>query len=164
MSPESIAKLGVCHVPEGRGVFPELSVRENLLILMNGRRDGIEDAIQRFPILGKRLKQAAGQMSGGEQQMLALCPALNPDQKLLLVDELSLGLSPLLVDHLYDFIEELVARSQTIIIVEQFADKALELATSAFVMRKGTLVYEGSARELAGQTEHLHDLYMGVSS
>ena len=127
--PNKIARAGVCHVPEGRGIFPSLSLRENLLLF--SPKDKVDEAIERaassFPVLGKRLKQTAGSLSGGEQQMLAVVRAYLTNPKLVLVDEASMGLAPLVVDGLFEFLTSIAKSGTTLLIVEQYVSRALEL-------------------------------------
>jgi branched-chain amino acid transport system ATP-binding protein len=158
-----IGELGICHVPEGRGVFPNLSVAENLRLTLEGDEEKVEAALERFGRLRERLRQRAGTMSGGEQQMLAVAPAVVGGYRLLLVDELSLGLAPVVVDELFSVLADLRAAGTAMVIVEQFADRALELADHAYVLRKGTVAYRGAAAELQGNPDLLHRMYLGGS-
>jgi branched-chain amino acid transport system ATP-binding protein len=142
---------GLCHIPEGRGVFRGLTVRENLVLQSpRGEEDrAIEQAVEVFPILGKRLGQRAGTMSGGEQQMLAVAAAYTRDPSLVLVDEASLGLAPLIVDEIFAFLASLPARGTALLMVDQFVSRALEMATTVYVLRRGAVVFSGRAAELA---------------
>jgi branched-chain amino acid transport system ATP-binding protein len=149
-----LARLGVCMIPEGRSIFPNLTVTENLL-MYTFRRRGLrstaveERAVARFPVLGSRRKQLAGTLSGGEQRMLAMARALTTDPEILLLDELSMGLAPLIVEELYGVVGELVASEQlTIIMVEQFAQTALAIADAAAIMVNGELVRTGTPEEI----------------
>jgi branched-chain amino acid transport system ATP-binding protein len=155
-----IGALGICHVPEGRGVFPNLTVAENLRLALGGD-DQVARAVERFPRLGERINQRAGTLSGGEQQMLAVAPAVVGDYRLLLVDELSLGLAPVIVDELFEVLAALRTEGTSMVIVEQFAERALELADHAYVLRKGTVAFRGAAAELRGDPDLLHRLYLG---
>jgi branched-chain amino acid transport system ATP-binding protein len=157
----SIGGLGICHVPEGRGVFPNLTVAENLRLTLEGDEERTADAMERFPRLKDRLRQRAGTLSGGEQQMLAVAPAVVGGYRLLLVDELSLGLAPVIVDELFEVLAELRAGGTSMVIVEQFADRALELADHAYVLRKGTVAFRGPSAELRGDPDLLHRMYLG---
>ncbi len=157
----SIGDLGICHVPEGRGVFPNLTVAENLRLTLEGDEERISDAVERFPQLRERLRQRAGTLSGGEQQMLAVAPAVVGGYRLLLVDELSLGLAPVIVDQLFEVLAELRAAGTSMVIVEQFADRALELADHAYVLRKGTVAFRGPSADLRGDPDLLHRMYLG---
>ena len=151
---ERLARSGVCMIPEGRSIFPNLTVTENLL-MYTFRRSGLksswveERAIERFPLLGGRRKQLAGTLSGGEQRMLSLARALTTDPDILLLDELSMGLAPLIVEELYGFVGQLVASEQlTIVMVEQFVQTALSIADRAAIMVNGELVKEGEPDEI----------------
>jgi branched-chain amino acid transport system ATP-binding protein len=144
------AAAGLCHIPEGRGIFRGLTVRDNLVLQA---RPGEEDrtiarAVDAFAILGKRLGQSAGTLSGGEQQMLAVASAYARDPSLVMVDEASLGLAPLVVDQIFDFLATLPSRGAALLLVDQFANRALGLADTAYVLRRGTIVFSGGADEL----------------
>jgi branched-chain amino acid transport system ATP-binding protein len=141
---------GLCHIPEGRGVFRGLTVRENLLMQApkGHRAEAVEQAVSAFPILGKRLAQRAGTMSGGEQQMLAVAAAYTRHPTLVVVDEVSLGLAPLVLDEIFAFLASLRAKGTALLIVDQFATRALELADVAYVMRRGSISYSGSPAHL----------------
>ncbi|MGH9035534.1 MAG: ABC transporter ATP-binding protein [Acidimicrobiia bacterium] len=155
-----IGALGICHVPEGRGVFPSLTVAENLRLALRDE-DEVALAVERFPRLGERINQRAGTLSGGEQQMLAVAGAVVGGYRLLQVDELSLGLAPVIVDELFSVLAGLRAEGTSMVIVEQFAERALELADHAYVLRKGTVAFRGPASELRGDADLLHRLYLG---
>jgi branched-chain amino acid transport system ATP-binding protein len=149
-----LARSGVCMIPEGRSIFPNLTVSENLL-MYTFRRPGLksswveERAIERFPVLGSRRKQLAGTLSGGEQRMLSMARALTTDPQVLFLDELSMGLAPLIVEELYGVVGQLVAAEQlTIIMVEQFVQTALSIADHAVIMVNGTLVKRGTPDEI----------------
>jgi branched-chain amino acid transport system ATP-binding protein len=150
LRPHRRAALGLCHVPEGRGVFGGLSVRENLL--MQAGRGSEQDAVDRaataFPILGDRLAQQAGTLSGGQQQMLAMAAAYVRNPSLVLIDEASLGLAPIVVDEIFGFLEQRTAEGAALLIVDQFVTRALEMASTAYVLHRGTIAFEGTAREL----------------
>jgi branched-chain amino acid transport system ATP-binding protein len=141
---------GLCLVPEGRGIFRSLTVRENLILQSTkGEEDvAIERATDAFPILRERLGQTAGTLSGGQQQMLAMAAAYVRSPRLVLVDEASLGLAPLVVDEIFDFLAELPARGTSLLVVDQFVTRALQLAATAYVLRQGEVVYSGSAQDL----------------
>lgn len=149
-----IVSLGMSHVPEGRRVFSDLSVYENLLMGAYTRSDKAEVAetlemvYERFPRLKERLGQRAGTLSGGEQQMLAMGRALMSKPKILLMDEPSMGLSPLFVSEIFRIIEEVSAQGVTVLLVEQNAKKALSIADRAYVLETGKVVMNGDAREL----------------
>jgi branched-chain amino acid transport system ATP-binding protein len=151
VSADGRARRGICTVPEGRGIFPNLSVRENLLMAtqVGVAMDRIEDvAYTQFPNLSGKTKQLAGTLSGGEQQMLALARAFATNPKLLLLDELSLGLAPIVVAELYDKVRELAAGGLSILLVEQFARTALPIADAAAVMLQGVIAQRGSPSEM----------------
>lgn len=139
------------HVPEGRGVFRGLTVRDNLAMQSRkGHEDaGIERAVSVFPILGARLGQIAGTLSGGQQQMLAMSAAYIRSSKIVLVDEASLGLAPIVVDEIFEFLQNLAELGTSLLIVDQFANRALAMAETAYVLRQGQVTYSGSAAELA---------------
>jgi len=143
----ALARAGVCLIPEGRGIFPNLTVRENLLMDTYASRRPIREveevAYGRFPRLGERRQQVAGTMSGGEQQMLALSRALSSDPALLLLDELSMGLAPLVVEELFEVVHELTATGVTILVVEQFANVVLDVADHVAVMAQGMVRVQG---------------------
>jgi branched-chain amino acid transport system ATP-binding protein len=151
---EQLARSGVCMIPEGRSIFPNLTVSENLL-MYTFRRPGLksawveEQAMERFPALGGRRKQLAGTLSGGEQRMLSMARALTTDPEILLLDELSMGLAPLIVEELYGVVGQLVASEQlTIVMVEQFVQTALSIADYAAIMVNGELVKRGTPTEI----------------
>ena len=155
---------GLCHIPEGRGIFPSLTVRENLVLdVPRGKeREAIEKAIDTFPVLGTRQKQVAGTLSGGEQQMLALVRAYVSDPSVVLVDEASLGLAPLVVDSLFDFLGRLAAAGVALLVVEQYVSRALELASTVYLLNQGEIVYSGDASALDEDT--IFSLYAGSTA
>ena len=159
---DQLARAGVCTIPEGRGIFPNLSVRENLwLATRTGTTlDAIEAAAyDRFPLLGHRRVQLAGTLSGGEQQMLALSRALGTDPAVLLLDELSLGLAPIIVGQMYETVTELAAEGISILVAEQFARTVLPIAHAAAIMLHGEIVRVGSPAEIEGD---LATMYLGA--
>jgi branched-chain amino acid transport system ATP-binding protein len=142
---------GLCHVPEGRGVFRSLTVRDNLIMQSRRghEREALEKAVTSFPILGERIRQVAGTLSGGEQQMLAMAAAYVRDSRVILVDEASLGLAPLVVDAIFGFLERVSGDGTSLLIVDQFVTRALAMASTAYVLRQGSVVYSGPADQLA---------------
>lgn len=161
MRPHARAALGLCHLPEGRGIFPNLTVRENVRVQSppGDEQGALERATAAFPILGERLRQRAGTLSGGQQQMLALAAAYVRTPRLILVDEASLGLAPIVVDEIFAFLAQRAAEGTAILIVDQYATRALELASAAYVLRKGRIAFEGTASALAGSDLFSH--YLG---
>ncbi|MFE5811536.1 ABC transporter ATP-binding protein [Streptomyces avidinii] len=161
-----IVSLGLAHSPEGRHIFPRLTIAENLQLgaFLRTDKEGIEQDVQRayemFPILGERRKQAAGTLSGGEQQMLAMGRALMSRPKLLMLDEPSMGLSPLMMQKIMATIKELKATGMTILLVEQNAQAALSLSDSAHVMEIGKIVLSGTGRDLL-HNEDVRKAYLG---
>ncbi len=151
--PEKLVKSGLCAIPEGRGVFPNLTVRENLRIWTYrgglNARSVEEKTYAAFPRLKERRRQMAGTLSGGEQQMLAISRALVTEPKVLLLDELSMGLAPLIVAELYELVGELARQGMTILLVEQFVTTALAVATRAAIMVHGRIQQEGTPQEMA---------------
>ncbi len=165
VDPRDLARAGVCLIPEGRGVFPNLTVRDNLLMMtFTGRSKAeIEEiAFSRFPILGKRANQVAGTMSGGEQQMLALARGLATDPAVLLLDELSMGLAPLVVGRLYDEVAQIAAQGVAVLVVEQFAASVLDTCHHAAVLVRGRVVRQGHPED--GIRNELAALYLGSST
>ncbi|PPR23194.1 MAG: High-affinity branched-chain amino acid transport ATP-binding protein LivF [Alphaproteobacteria bacterium MarineAlpha10_Bin1] len=168
IAPEKVTKLGIAHVPEGRHVFPYMSVLENLEMGAYLRTDkaaiskGYEEVFEHFPRLKERRKQQAGTLSGGEQQMLAMGRALMNDPKLILMDEPSLGLSPILCREIAKIIRDLHQAGRTIVLVEQNARLALALAQKGYVMETGKIALEGPASELRENDEVQHT-YLGIT-
>ncbi len=161
-----IVQLGMTQVPEGRRIFQELSVYENLMMGAYTVRDqqrfksDLESIFDRFPRLKERRNQIAGTLSGGEQQMLAMSRALMSHPKLLMLDEPSMGLAPILVDQIFEIIKELHASGTTILLVEQNATKALQIADRAYVLENGRITLSGTGVELA-QSDDVRKAYLG---
>ena len=160
-----IVSKGLAHVPEGRRVFLQMSVEENLEMGAFTRPGGevgasIADVYERFPRLKERRKQIAGTLSGGEQQMLAMGRALMSKPKLLMLDEPSMGLSPILVQQIFDIIQELHKSGTTILLVEQNAQMALSVADRAYVLESGKIVLSGTGAELA-ESDEIKKAYLG---
>jgi len=164
-----IARMGVVHVPEGRGIFPSLDVRENLEMAAEGThgrgdetaqdRSAIDEATEMFPVLGNRLRQTAGSLSGGEQQMLALARAIMARPRLLMVDEISMGLAPIVVGHLFEALRKIAATGASLLLVEQYVETALELADYVYVMDKGVIVDVGEPNDM--RASNLAAAYLG---
>jgi branched-chain amino acid transport system ATP-binding protein len=158
-----IRKLGLTYIPEGRGIFPGLSVIDNLRMAVaqerrHDRAGAIERAIERFPVLGKRQSQRAGSLSGGEQQMLALARALAVSPKLVIADEMSLGLAPLVAESVFEGLDEARRSGITIVLSEQFVHRALAMADRCVILTRGHVGWSGPASE-AGQ--EVIDRYLG---
>jgi len=166
MAAQDIVKLGISQVPEGRRVFANMTVLENLELgaYIRSDRKGIKEDIEkifvRFPLLKQRSSQLAGTMSGGEQQMLAMGRALMSRPRLLLLDEPSMGLAPLLVKEIFSIIKEINASGTTVLLVEQNAHMALSIANRAYVLETGRITLAGDAKELAA-SEAVQKAYLG---
>jgi len=164
--PHKNARLGLAHVAEDRSLFFQLSVEENLKLGLRGRgaeqKAGLENALEMLPALKDLLDRRAGLLSGGEQQMLAMARALASQPKLLLVDEMSLGLAPIIVERLLPLVREVATETGAgVLIVEQHVHMALEVVDRAYVMNRGSIVMEGTAEELKADQELLLASYMG---
>jgi len=159
--PHQLAVRGVCHVPEGRGVFPSLTVRENLSLAAGpGGRDALDKAVAAFPRLGERLGQTAGTMSGGEQQMLALARAYIAEPKVWLLDEVSMGLAPKIVDEIFEFLGRVAREGASLLLVEQYVTRALALADYVYLLNRGQVAYRGEPSEL--EDEDVFARYLGT--
>jgi branched-chain amino acid transport system ATP-binding protein len=146
----ALAAAGICHVPEGRGIFPGLTVKENLLLQSPPGEEGaaLDRATTVFPTLGDRLGQLAGTMSGGQQQMLALCRAYVRQARVVLLDEVSMGLAPKIVDEIFEFLEVLKGEGVSLLLVEQYVTRALALADYVYLLNKGEVGFRGEPSEL----------------
>jgi branched-chain amino acid transport system ATP-binding protein len=161
-APHQYARRGLCLLPEGRGIFPSLTVLENLRISA-GRKptsDATADACELFPALASRLRQTAGSLSGGEQQMLALSRAFITRPKVVLVDEASLGLAPLVIDRIYDTLSLLPKRGVSVVIVEQYVQRVLGLAKTVYILSRGEMVHVGDAGKI--DPAEIYEKYLGV--
>lgn len=164
LTPNKRANLGLCHIPEGRGVFTSMTVRENLALQAKPghEAEAIEKGIEAFPILGQRLAQKVGTMSGGQQQMLSMARAYTQNPKVILVDEGSLGLAPIVVDEIFESLATVASKGASLLIVDQFVARALALATRAYVMTRGEIVFNGTSKEL--QNSDVFDRYLGSNA
>lgn len=162
-----IVDLGIAHVPEGRSLFGSLSVRENLELgaYTSRARSSLEESLEQvfgfFPVLKERQRQLAGSLSGGEQQMCAIGRGLMACPSLIMIDEMSLGLAPLIVQEMFDNTRQIAESGITMLLVEQHVNRALELADYAHVLEEGEIALSGSAQELSGN-EHVKELYLGM--
>ncbi|MHB1923719.1 MAG: ABC transporter ATP-binding protein [Acidimicrobiales bacterium] len=161
-SPDGLARAGVCRIPEGRGIFPNLTVAENLRMCTYSAALSVaeieEQSFARFPRLGERRGQLAGTMSGGEQQMLAMARALVSRPGLLLLDEISMGLAPLIVSELYSLVGAMAQDGVTVLLTEQFAEMAMEICDFAAVMIHGRIMHVGQPQDVAG---YMSEAYLG---
>jgi len=168
LKPEQVVRLGIAHVPEGRNVFPDHTVDTNMEMGAYIRKD--KDGVQKdkemyyemFPPLGRMRGKQAGLLSGGEQQMLALCRCLMSRPELILMDEPSMGLAPLLVDEIFEIIDSMHKDQRTILIVEQNIERALGVSDRAYVISTGEIVKEGESRELLA-SGNIADMYLGIT-
>jgi len=163
-SSHQLARAGICHVPEGHAVFGPLSVRENLLLFApaGSEREAVERTVEAFPDLGGRLDQAAGTMSGGQQQMLALARAYISGASVILLDEVSMGLAPIVVDQIFEFLGRIRGETVSLLLVEQYVNKALAIADYAYILGRGEVIFAGDAAELAGEDVFGH--YLGIDA
>ncbi len=155
---------GICHIPEGRGIFPSLTVKENVVIYAprGKEKEAWARAVDTFPVIGARRRQVAGTLSGGEQQMLALVRAYIANPRVVLVDEASLGLAPLVVDEIFAFLERIALEGASLLLVEQYVSRALALAQTVYLLHQGEIVYAGPAAEL--DEERIFALYTGANA
>ncbi len=161
LSPFRRARLGLCHLPEGRSIFPSLTVQHNLELFVPKEREAeaFDEATTAFPILGERRKQLAGTLSGGEQQMLALARGYVAKPRVVLVDEPSLGLAPRIVEEIFSFLHRLAREGVALLMVEQYVNRALEMADHVYVMQKGEVIFGGPSSQL--DAERLFGMYAG---
>jgi branched-chain amino acid transport system ATP-binding protein len=157
------AERGVCYISEERAVFLHLSVRDNIRLFTSGAEDeALALAIEAFPFLGSRLDQLAGTMSGGEQQMLALSRAYVRRPRLILLDEVSMGLAPSIVDQIFDYLDRLKRTGASLLLVEQYVTRALAIADDVYLLQQGQVSFAGEPAELEGRD--LFEQYLGVST
>jgi len=163
IKPHKLVRKGMCHIPESRGVYPSLTVRENLTLhtWQRDKKMAVERAVDNFPILGKKLDQPAGELSGGQQQMLAVVRSYIADPKLVLVDEVSMGLAPVVVDEIYEFLATLAKQGTALLLVEQYVARALAVATSVILLTKGHVAFQGAPSEVA---DDVFEHYMGAGA
>jgi branched-chain amino acid transport system ATP-binding protein len=163
LSAYNVARAGVCHIPEGGGIHPSLSVRENISLFSPLQRPAelIDLAVEAFPVLGQRLGQRAGTLSGGEQQMLALSRAYTGSPAVVLLDEVSMGLAPKVVDEIFRSILELKERQVSLLLVEQYVDRALEIADYVYVLNRGRVQADGHVKEFS--RERVVSSYLGAT-
>ena len=164
VSSHRFATAGICHVPEGHGVFAPLSVRDNLLLFSRKgeERAALERAVDAFPDLGGRLNQPAGTMSGGQQQMLALARAYVSGARVILLDEVSMGLAPIIVDAIFAFLDKIRAEGVSLLVVEQYVNKVLAIADYVYILGRGEVIFAGDTAELAGEDVFGH--YLGIEA
>ena len=169
IKPHLIPKMGICHIPEGRLIFPKLSVRDNLIsgtiadpnITKEMQKERFEEMYSLFPILAQRRNQAAGTLSGGEQQMLAIARGLMSNPNLVMMDEPSLGIAPIIVEEIFKLILKIRESGKTILLIEQNANAALSISDYAYVLELGNIVLEGPGSELL-QNPDVKKAYLGI--
>jgi branched-chain amino acid transport system ATP-binding protein len=162
LPPHDLCARGLCHVPEGRGVFPALSVRDNLVLQSKPgtEKESIDRAVSAFPRLGERINQIAGTMSGGEQQMLALARAYIQRPRFVLLDEVSMGLAPKIVDEIFEFLARLAAEGSSLLLVEQYVARALAAADYVYLLNRGRISFAGEVSEV--DADAIAAEYVGV--
>lgn len=160
--PYYMCRKGMCNLPEGRGIFPSLTVRDNLVLQAPKGKEAatMERAVEYFPALSTRMKQTAGSLSGGEQQMLALVRTFASEPRIVVVDEASLGLAPIIVDRIFETLAQIVSTGVSVLLVEQYITRALALADSACLLNRGEVVFSGPADELEG--DEVFERYFGI--
>ncbi len=162
LGPNRRARLGICHIIEGRSIFPSLTVQENLLLQSSkksSRADVLAETADAFPVLAGRRRQIAGTLSGGEQQMLSLMRAYLAKPRVVLVDEASLGLAPLVVDSIFEFLGRIAAAGVSLLVVEQYVSRALALAETVYLLNQGSIVFGGPTDDL--DEDQIFALYAG---
>lgn len=161
--PYARARRGLCHIPEGRGIYPTLTVRENLVLHSRQGEEAaaLDRATVAFPVLGEKLRQPAGQLSGGQQQMLSLVRAYLTSPRLVLVDEASMGLAPVVVDKIFEFLAGIAASGTALLLVEQYVSRALALASRVYLLNKGSVVFTGKPQDIA---DDLIAAYLGAAA
>lgn len=161
---DAYARAGVCHIPEGRGIFRSMTVRDNLLLQSPPglEAESLERAVDVFPRLGERLSQVAGTLSGGEQQMLALTRAYVSNPSIVLLDEVSLGLAPRIVDEIFEFLRRIAGSGTSLLLVEQYVSRALGIADFVFLLNQGEVVFAGETGEV--DENRVFSAYTGVDA
>ena len=161
--PYARARRGLCHIPEGRGIYPTLTVRENLVLHSHKGEEAaaLDRAISAFPVLGEKLRQPAGQLSGGQQQMLSLVRAYLTDPNLVLVDEASMGLAPVVIDRIFEFLGQIASSGTALLIVEQYVNRALALADRVYLLNKGSVAFTGKSQDVG---DDLFAHYIGAAA
>ena len=162
--PHELAGRGVCHVPEGRGIFPPLTVAQNLELFSppGQEKESRDRAVEVFPILGERLNQVAGTMSGGQQQMLALARSYITNPSVVLLDEVSMGLAPIIVDEIFEFLERMAKQGTSLLLVEQYVERAVGIADYVYILQKGEIVFVGEPSQCASGVVFAR--YLGASA
>jgi branched-chain amino acid transport system ATP-binding protein len=162
--PHRRARRGLCLIPEGRAIFRQLTVGQNLAMHVGGRAvdTAVERAVAAFPVLGERLGQIAGTLSGGQQQMLAVARALVTDPQVVLADELSVGLAPVVVDEIFQAVEVLRREGRSLLLVEQYVDRALAVADYVYIIHKGSIVFVGEPAQ--ARSADIFSEYLGTGS
>jgi branched-chain amino acid transport system ATP-binding protein len=162
--PHKFVRRGICHLPEGRGIFPSLSVYDNLVIQARASnlKVSVAEVAELFPALKSRMRQTAGSLSGGEQQMLSLSRAYISNPKVVVVDEPSLGLAPRIIDTIYEVLGQLVQRGLSLVVVEQYVQRALALADTVYILSRGEVIHTGKAADIG--PDEIYERYLGIDS